>query len=133
MATHQKIKFNKTIGKINDNQNQLGGDGNGHPSHGHLRHCVCSLGVVCSCSSTLCVVWCFRRASVPTISTSRRGSLSGQLPTGSYMRLLLLFLAWLAQTADFFGFVSLSAVFSFQLELILPNISSLGFLFSKAA
>lgn len=25
MATHQKIKFNKTIGKINDNQNQLGG------------------------------------------------------------------------------------------------------------
>lgn len=30
MATHQKIKFNKTIGKINDNQNQLGGDSNGH-------------------------------------------------------------------------------------------------------
>lgn len=30
MATHQKIKFNKTIGKINDNQESIWGDSNGH-------------------------------------------------------------------------------------------------------
>lgn len=50
---------------------------------------------------------------MPTISTSRRGSLGGQLGTGSYYSLLLL-LAWLARQLTFSAlFPSFAVVFSF--------------------